>query len=179
MTLLRNALIGASALTLAACGANNAEVASASDSAVSDTAADTIVAEDVTANEHKALFALFSKSDEANLKLNPINATFAGDNRYNNSFPNSLSDEHKAKSKSYFTKYLSKLSQFKDEDLAPTSCKITLEAAKIEMNARHLSDIAKADKVKSCQLPVATMKEATNFSATAYYLWNWFEIDIK
>jgi hypothetical protein len=28
------------------------------------------------------------------LKLNPIEATFQGDNRYNNSFPNFLSDDY-------------------------------------------------------------------------------------
>ena len=55
---------------------------------------------------------------EDGLKLKPIDATFAGDSRYNNSFPNFLSDEYKSEIKAYYSNYLGKLSQFNDEDLS-------------------------------------------------------------
>lgn len=55
---------------------------------------------------------------EEGLKLNPIKATFAGDNRYNNSFPNTLSEEYATKIKAYYTNYLDQLSQYNDDDLS-------------------------------------------------------------
>lgn len=55
---------------------------------------------------------------EEGLKLNPINATFAGDNRYNNSFPNTLSQEYTTKIKAYYTNYLEQLSQYSDDNLS-------------------------------------------------------------
>ena len=55
---------------------------------------------------------------EEGLKLNPINATFAGDNRYNNSFPNTLSEAYSTEIKAYYTSYLDQLSQYNDADLS-------------------------------------------------------------
>ncbi len=55
---------------------------------------------------------------EEGLKLNPMNATFAGDNRYNHLFPNTLSDGYKAELKNYYSKYLKKLAEF--EGVEPT-----------------------------------------------------------
>ena len=46
---------------------------------------------------------------EEGLKLNPITATFVGDSRYNNRFPNTLSSEHKSEIKAYYANYLEKL----------------------------------------------------------------------
>ncbi|MEZ4957284.1 MAG: DUF885 domain-containing protein [Saprospiraceae bacterium] len=54
---------------------------------------------------------------EEGLKLFPINATYAGDSRYNHLFPNTLSDEYKAELKNYYSKYLEKLSEYNAEDL--------------------------------------------------------------
>jgi len=42
---------------------------------------------------------------EDGLKLNPLNATAAGDNRYNDQFPNPLSSEHSTNLKAYYTRY--------------------------------------------------------------------------
>ncbi|MDP2685919.1 MAG: DUF885 domain-containing protein [Aequorivita sp.] len=57
---------------------------------------------------------------EEGLKLNPLNATFSGDTRYNDSFPNFLSDEYVSELKNYFTNYKEQVSKFKDEDLSET-----------------------------------------------------------
>ena len=54
---------------------------------------------------------------EEGLKLDPIQATFAGDHRYNDQFPNSLADETVAKKKAYYTLYKEKLEKFDDSTL--------------------------------------------------------------
>ncbi|WP_299104804.1 DUF885 domain-containing protein [uncultured Tenacibaculum sp.] len=60
---------------------------------------------------------LLKDYNEGKLKLNPLNATFAGDSRYNDQFPNFLSDEYGQKSNNFFNDYKTKLAQFKDADL--------------------------------------------------------------
>ncbi len=72
------------------------------------------------------------------LKLNPLAATFSGDTRYNDSFPNFLSDEYTSELKKYHTHYKEEASKFNDEDLSETEkmskdillweCNINLEA---------------------------------------------------
>lgn len=72
------------------------------------------------------------------LKLNPLNATFSGDTRYNDSFPNFLSDEYTSELKKYYTHYKEEASKFNDADLSETEkmskdillweCNINLEA---------------------------------------------------
>ena len=56
--------------------------------------------------------------NQERLKLNPIDATFSGDNRYNNSFPNTLSKAYNDELKAYYTNYLSQLSKYNDADLS-------------------------------------------------------------
>lgn len=72
------------------------------------------------------------------LKLNPLAATFSGDTRYNDSFPNFLSDEYTSELKKYYTHYKEEASKFNDADLSETEkmskdillweCNINLEA---------------------------------------------------
>ncbi|WP_255572973.1 DUF885 domain-containing protein [Hanstruepera marina] len=57
---------------------------------------------------------------EDGLKLNPVRATFSGDNRYNDQYPNSLSEDYKSKTKAYYTKYASLLEEFPDSTLSKT-----------------------------------------------------------
>ena len=54
---------------------------------------------------------------QGGLQLNPIGATFAGDNRYNDQFPDFLSDEFQQKAISFYQKYATGLEDFKDESL--------------------------------------------------------------
>ena len=51
-------------------------------------------------------------------KLKPLEATARGDERYNNSFPNVLSDEYENEIKAYYTHYLKELKGFDDADLS-------------------------------------------------------------
>ncbi|MDX8553308.1 DUF885 domain-containing protein [Tenacibaculum sp. 1B UA] len=60
---------------------------------------------------------LLKDYNEGKLQLNPVSATFAGDNRFNDQFPNTLSDEYQAKSNEFFKNYKEKLNNFKDADL--------------------------------------------------------------
>ncbi|MDN3646373.1 DUF885 domain-containing protein [Pontixanthobacter aestiaquae] len=95
MIFLRSALIGASALVLAACGANDVEVASAN--TVAATPAETagaIEGAPGAETESEKLSALFAAADEANLKLNPISALFRGDMRYADRIGDFLTDEY-------------------------------------------------------------------------------------
>lgn len=54
---------------------------------------------------------------EDGLKLNPLNATTAGDHRYDDVFTNQLSDEHSSKVKAHFENYKKQLDNFPDEGL--------------------------------------------------------------
>lgn len=68
-------------------------------------------------NRSAEFSALLDNYYEDGLKLNPVNATTAGDHRYDNLYPNQLSDEHRAKVKTHFEAYKNKLNDFPDESL--------------------------------------------------------------
>lgn len=57
---------------------------------------------------------------EEALKMYPMNATTAGDNRYNDQLPNVLSDEFRQREKTFYSDYKNKMMVFKDEDLSET-----------------------------------------------------------
>ena len=80
--------LASSMLTLAACAAPVAETAPPAPIAAPQAAPVPV------RSAHDALFALFKASDEANLKLNPIEALFRGDLRYADQFGDYLSDEY-------------------------------------------------------------------------------------
>lgn len=118
---------------------------------------------------------------EEGLKLNPINATFAGDSRYNNSFPNFLSDEYRNELKSYYTRYLDKLPQFNDKDLNESEqvskqilnweCRINLEGLTFK------EDYFPIDQMWSVNLVMgqfASGKSAQPFKTVEDYN-NWLE----
>lgn len=70
--------------------------------------------EDVSAKFNEMLDDYY----EEGLQLNPVQATFAGDNRFNDQFPNPLADETVSKTKAYFKKYKEQLAQFDDATLS-------------------------------------------------------------
>ena len=63
---------------------------------------------------------LLENFNEEGLLLNPTRATDAGDNRYNDLFPNYLSQEYKEKKKAYYTKYKNALNEIPDSLLTAT-----------------------------------------------------------
>jgi uncharacterized protein (DUF885 family) len=99
--ILRNLLLIASLATLAACGQEAAppavqppaaQVASPATAAPADRSAE--------------LDALFASYWEEALELNPLRATFIGDNRYNDRMPNVLGEEHRTKQREFAQRYL-------------------------------------------------------------------------
>lgn len=79
---------------------------------------------------------------QESLQLNPLNATSQGDNRYNDTLPNFLSDTYHQKLKKYYTHYLKKSNDFKSTELSSSEklskdilawdCKINLETLTFE-----------------------------------------------
>lgn len=63
---------------------------------------------------------LLKNYHEETLKMYPMNATSAGDNRYNDQLPNVLSDEFQQKEKTFYTEYRDKMMGYKDENLSET-----------------------------------------------------------
>lgn len=66
----------------------------------------------------KEFNTLLNNYNEESYKLFPLNATFAGDNRYNDQLPNALSDEFSTKLKAFYTDTKNSLSKFNDADLS-------------------------------------------------------------
>jgi len=67
---------------------------------------------------NKEINQLFDEYQEARLKLFPWEATTAGDDRYNNVYPNTVSDEYIAQVKAFFSKYKDALAKFNDNELS-------------------------------------------------------------
>jgi uncharacterized protein (DUF885 family) len=68
--------------------------------------------------DNKELAKVLDDYFEESLKLFPINATYIGDNRYNDQLPNDGSEEFLAKSKAFYEKYLAQVKHFNREDLS-------------------------------------------------------------
>lgn len=86
--------------------------------------------------------SLLSSYYEDGLKLNPLNATFQGDSRYNDTLPNFLSDAYKKELKNYYSGYLEKSKRFESAKLSESEhmsnailkweCEINLEGLSFE-----------------------------------------------
>jgi uncharacterized protein (DUF885 family) len=62
---------------------------------------------------------VFASYHEERLKLYPLEATFAGDNRYNDSLPNVLTDSWRTEAEAFYRKYLAALGQYEGRSLSP------------------------------------------------------------
>lgn len=62
--------------------------------------------------------SLLSQYYEERLKLFPLDATYAGDNRYNDQLPNDLTQEYREKVKSFFTSYRDQLKTIEKNTLS-------------------------------------------------------------
>ena len=63
---------------------------------------------------------LLTDYQEGRLQLNPLEATFLGDDRYNDRLPNMLAREYKEESRAFFQDYLQRLQQIDRDALGPT-----------------------------------------------------------
>jgi len=73
-----------------------------------------------TASIKTDLDPLLEKYYQEYLKLNPVEATYAGDTRYNDQFPNLISKEYIAKKRAFYANTLEDLHQFDRSQLSPT-----------------------------------------------------------
>ena len=104
-----------------------------------------------TINISKAFNELLDNYNEENFKFFPLNATFAGDNRYNDQLPNYLSDEFSTQLKSFYTNTKNSLATFKDTDLSDTEklsktvllwdCNINLEKLAFNQNLTPINQM--------------------------------------
>ncbi|WP_033961357.1 DUF885 domain-containing protein [Psychroserpens jangbogonensis] len=126
---------------------------------------------------------------EEGLKLNPLNATSAGDNRYNDQLPNFLSDDYAKQLVEYYMNYKAKVSSFDDAELNKSQqlskqvliweCKMNLEGFKFnedltpinQMWTLHLSFGQLASGAGS--QPFKTIKDYKNWlnRVDGYLLW--------
>jgi len=91
----------------------------------------------VTENKNAALHEVFEEYYQERMALYPIEATFAGETKFNHLFPNTLSDDYLAKNKAFFEKYKKAMMQFDSAKLSESDklsksileweCDITLE----------------------------------------------------
>ena len=103
---------------------------------------------------------------EDGLKLNPLSATMAGDNRFNDQFPNILDDDFKADVKAHFNKYKTALSRLDDATLNESErmskailaweCDINLEGL------NHNSDLTPIDQMWSLNLVVGQLASGSS-----------------
>ncbi len=118
---------------------------------------------------------------EEGLQLNPVKATFTGDNRFNDQFPNPLADETVTKTKAYYNKYKEALTQFDDTTLSDSEkmtkailkweCDMNLEAFNFK------SDYFPIDQMWSINLvagQLASGASAQPFKTVADYN-NWLK----
>ena len=75
-------------------------------------------ASDVAEKSTQSFAEFLDSYYQKGLKLNPLNATFAGDNRYNDQFPNFLSDAHHEKMKAHYSTSKNALTNYSDTDLS-------------------------------------------------------------
>jgi uncharacterized protein (DUF885 family) len=89
---------------------------------------------------NKELNDIFDNYYEGRLKLFPWEATSAGDERYNNLFPNTLTDAYKKEVIAFFTEYKNTIAKFDKENLSDTD-KVSLEllAWECDINLERLA----------------------------------------
>lgn len=93
----------------------------------------------VDSNELANMSNITDQFYEDGLRLNPLNATFNGDNRFNDQLPIDISDEHIKNLKSYYSSYKDQLNQIEKSDL-PAQEQLNFDILKweIEINEEAL-----------------------------------------
>lgn len=106
---------------------------------------------DASVENNPEFMTLLDDYYEEGLKLNPLNATFAGDNRYNDILPNVLSDEHVAATKAYYNKFKKLLNDLDDSNFSDSEkmtkaileweCDINLEGFNYRQDLRPIDQM--------------------------------------
>lgn len=136
---------------------------------------------EITSEKNTEFSAMLDLFYEEGLKLNPLNATSAGDNRYNNKLPNTLSPGFSTEEKNYYQGFKTKAESYKDSQLNSTQqlsrdiliwdCNINLE----RLNFRE--DLTPINQMWTKQLTIgqlASGKSSQPFKTVEDYN-NWLE----
>ena len=110
--------------------------------------------------------AVLENYHQEDLKLNPLDATSAGDNRYNNQLPNPLSDNYLKQLKTYYENYKIKVESFDDAVLTKSQqlskqilnweCNINIESLK------YNEDLLPINQMWSLQLIIGQLAGGTS-----------------
>lgn len=100
------------------------------------------------------------------LKLNPLNATAAGDHRYDDQLPNFLSDDYTKKLEDYYATYKTKINTFDDSELTKSQqlskqilnweCDINLESF------QYNEDLTPINQMWSLQLGIGQLASGSS-----------------
>ncbi|HLT32418.1 MAG TPA: DUF885 domain-containing protein, partial [Aquaticitalea sp.] len=103
---------------------------------------------------------------EETLRMYPINATLAGDNRYNDLLPNVLSNEFRQKEESFYSSYKNKITSFDDNKLNETellSKKILLWECDINLEKlKFREDLTPINQMWTLQLTIGQFASGTS-----------------
>lgn len=118
-------------------------------------------------NESSGNFANVLKNyHEETLKMYPMNATSAGDNRFNDQLPNVLSDDFREQERNFYSNYKNQIIAFNDSELSETEqmskeillweCEINLERLK------YREDLTPINQMWTLQLNVGQWASGTS-----------------
>ncbi|CAL2093716.1 DUF885 domain-containing protein [Tenacibaculum sp. 190524A02b] len=102
--------------------------------------------------ENAVFNQLLKDYNEGKLKLNPLNATFAGDNRFNDQFPNFLSETYAQKKNAFYTTYKNRLTEFDNTSLTESQ-----QMSKAVLNWDCEIELAQASYKNDILMPVNQM----------------------
>jgi len=127
----------------------------------------------------KSFDQLLENYFQGSLELYRINATFMGDDRYNDTLPDFLSDAFKAKEREFLSSYIDSLFHYEDQYLSPDelmSKKILIRDLELELKGTTFyKDLMPIDQMWTFHLTIgqlASGKGAQPF-VTAQDYWNW------
>ena len=103
------------------------------------------------------LNAMYEEYFERDLELNPLRATFIGDNRWNDRLPNYLGPEHRATQKALWKEYLDKLGAF---DVASLEGQDLLN---YEMFTYNLNINLEGHEIPTYLMPINQFRSLANF----------------
>lgn len=103
---------------------------------------------------------------EETLKMYPMNATNAGDNRYNDQLPNVLSDDFREQEKTFYSNYKNQIEAFNDAELSETerlSKKILLWECEINLERlKYREDLTPINQMWTLQLNIGQWASGTS-----------------
>ncbi|QLG44211.1 DUF885 domain-containing protein [Costertonia aggregata] len=119
---------------------------------------------DLPVTKNEAFDTLLENYYQDGLKINPLNATFQGDNRYNDTLPNFLDDAYEKQLRQYYSEYGTKLKNFEDETLSESQ-KLTKAILKWECNINleglGFTDYTPLDQMWTMNLMIGQMAGGT------------------